>query len=249
VSDKDFVLGTVAVGFCSPGMLHAQWRSCYTSLYMSDSYKNPRRITGEFSTITGGIGIPNARNNIVRDFLNSDQEWLWFTDTDSTYAPDIIDILLEAADPVERPIMGGLAFRIDYGKQNSVGAAPFTLEPTIYYYDNGIYYMVHKYPKDAIIRCSGVGAHCLLIHRSVLSDERWLEDGHYHPWFRMWTKDNKELSEDLFFCDKAQELGYPIHVCTAAKTGHVKSIVLDEDLYLAMNPGYLEAMEDPNWKP
>jgi hypothetical protein len=109
--------------------------------------------------------------------------------------------------------------------------------------------MVHKYPTDAIIQCSGVGAHCLLIHRSVLADPAWLQDGHYYPWFRMHEKNGKELSEDLFFCDKAQDLGYPIHVCTAAKTGHIKSITLDEDLYLSMHPDYLEAMMDPNWKP
>jgi len=78
--------------------------------------------------------------------------------------------------------------------------------------------------------------HCMLIHRSVLEDPRWHDDGHFHPWFRMSEYGGKEMSEDLFFCWKANELGYPIHANTKAKTGHEKHLVFDEDLYLKVNP-------------
>ena len=80
---------------------------------------------------------------------------------------------------------------------------------------------------------NATGAHCLLIHRSVLTDPRWREDGHPLPWFRSAVRLGREVSEDQFFCVRAQALGFPVHVHTGIKTGHVKTFVASEELYLA----------------
>jgi hypothetical protein len=53
------------------------------------------------------------------------------------------------------------------------------------------------------------------------------------PWFRESVLHGKVCSEDHFFCLTAGSFGYPIHLDTAAKTGHVKSFVADEDVFLA----------------
>lgn len=84
-----------------------------------------------------------------------------------------------------------------------------------------------------MMQVNATGAHCLLIHRSVLADSRWADDKHPLPWFRVGVRNSEEVSEDQFFCIKAQSLGYPIWVDTAAKTGHVKTFIADEQLYLA----------------
>ena len=69
---------------------------------------------------------------------------------------------------------------------------------------------------------------CLLVHRTVVADERWTADGHPLPWFRTAVAGGGEVSEDHFFCWKAGQLGYSVWVDTAIKTGHVKTWIADE---------------------
>jgi hypothetical protein len=234
--------GKVAVGFCyAQSTVTPQWRSSYTMALLADATKS-RRVVGEFAHETSGAHLAGARCDIVREFLaHPDKpDWLWLIDTDATFAPDALERLLKAADPVKRPIVGALAFGVrpakdDRGQhiRNGVGATPLELFPTIYIYgENGVA-MVADYPRDQLVQCHATGCHCLLIHRNVLGDPRWLEDDHPQPWFRMAFRGGGEVSEDQFFCMKAGALGFPIYVDTATKTGHVKTFIADEDLYLA----------------
>ena len=106
------------------------------------------------------------------------------------------------------------------------------LFPTIYVYKDNETVCVANYPRDQVVQCHATGAHCLLIHRTVVADERWLADGHPLPWFRTAVAHGEEVSEDQFFCMKAGSLGFPVHVDTSIKTGHVKTFVADESFYL-----------------
>jgi hypothetical protein len=161
-------------------------------------------------------------------------------DTDATFAPDTLDRLLQSADPEARPVVGALAFGVRPAKdakghdiRNGVGACPLELFPTIYVYGEDGVGMVGDYPRDQMVQCHATGGHCILIHRNVLADPRWHDDGHPQPWFRMAHRASGEVSEDQFFCMKAGALGFPIFVDTSIKTGHVKTFIADEDLYLA----------------
>lgn len=243
VDDSVMVPGTVGVGVCSgTSTITTGWRHSYTKLLMADS-RETKRVTAEHYKVAGACGVVAARNEIVEQFLSHvpKAEWLWFTDTDSTFAPSILEELLSAAHPIERPIMGGLAFRLSYGKANSTGAVMPKLEPMLYARINDTHFPVLRYPRNAIIRVNGLPTHCLLIHRSVLEDPRWRDDGHFHPWFRMDELGGKEMGEDFYFCWKAEQFGYPIHANTAAKTGHEKPIVFDEDFYLRWYDGILDS--------
>jgi hypothetical protein len=236
------VPGKVVVGFCyAQSTMTPQWRASYNMVILSDA-KRSRRIIGEFGHEVSGPHLPTAKCDIVRQFLKHPDkpEWLWMIDTDATFAVDTLDQLLASADPVKRPIVGALAFGVRPAKdakgreiRNGVGACPLELFPTIYVYGESGVGMVVDYPLDQLVQCSATGGHCVLIHRNALADPRWTEDGHPQPWFRMGFKAGGEVSEDQFFCMKAGALGYPIFVDTAIKTGHVKTFIADEDLYLA----------------
>ncbi len=232
----------VAVGFAyGQSTITPQWRRCYTLALVRDAATD-RRIVGEFAHEASGAHVPTARCDIVRQFLAhpAKPEWLWMVDTDATFPDDILDRLLREADPVKAPIVGALAFGVRYVKDangreafNEVGAGALELFPTIYVInEDGSSIIVGNYPKDQLVQCHSTGAHCMVIHRSVLADERW-EDGHPLPWYRIAVRDGQEVSEDQFFCLKAGSLGYPVHVDTRAKTGHVKTFVADESMYLA----------------
>lgn len=234
--------GKVAVGYCfAQSTITPQWQRSYTRVLMRDA-ATKRRIIGEFAHEASGAHVPSARSSIVAEFLAhpARPDWLWIVDTDATFADDTLERLLAAADPKERPIVGALAFGVriakdDMGREivNGVGACGLELFPTIYIYDEaGTSQTVYAYPRNQIVQCHATGAHCLLVHRSVLVDERW-QDGHPLPYFRTAVADGQEVSEDRFFCMKAGSMGYPVHVDTSIKTGHVKTFVADEDMYLA----------------
>ena len=234
--------GKVTVGYCyAQSTITPQWQQSYNFVLMRDAATS-RRIVGQFAHEVSGTHIPTARSQIVREFLThpAKPDWLWIVDTDATFADDTLERLIASADPQTRPIMGALAFGVRLAKNpsgkveyNAVGAAPIELFPTIYVYKDNETVCVANYPRDQVVRCHATGAHCLLIHRTVLADPRWTEDGHPLSWFRTAVANGEEVSEDQFFCMKAGSFGYPIHVDTSIKTGHVKTFVADEDLYLA----------------
>ena len=236
--------GKVLVGYCyGQSTQTPQWRKSYTHVLLRDA-ATKRRIVGELAHEASGAHVPTARCAIVREFLAHPQrpEWLWMVDTDATFADDILERLIAAAHQKERPILGALAFGVRPAQgpdgrdiHNSVGATPLQLFPTIYVLDPETRKMccVTGYPRNQVIQCHTTGAHCLVIHRTVLEDSRWTDDGHPLPWYRMAVHDGQELSEDQFFCLRAGTFGYPVHVDTGALTGHVKTFIAEEELYLA----------------
>lgn len=239
---------TVAVGYCSGHeTMTTEFVASYMRLAQRDA-RGPQRIVAEHSQVVGGTSIPDARCNIVRAFLAGPYaDYLWFVDTDATFAPDILEHLLAVADPVERPIVGGLAFRTSYGPADDVLVRPIEVEPMVYIQHEGSYHPIRKYPIDRAFQVDGLPTHCLLIHRSVLEDPRWHEDGHHQPWFRMDVREKGGgLSEDLYFCREAKRMGYPIWVNAKAKTGHVKWMVVDEAMYLRQHPEWEAEMRNPS---
>lgn len=232
---------SVVIGFCHPELTHAQWQQSKDMVTMRDAYTS-HHLIGQFRHFASGAHVATARCRIAKDFLEhpAKPEWLWMQDTDATYGDAILEQLLACADPVRAPIVGALAFGVAPKKgpdgdlpANEVGATDLELFPTLYRMrdDNRLLRML-DYERNAMVPVDATGCHCLLIHRSVLEDQRW-DHKHPLPWFRMGSLlKNEEVSEDMFFCLHARQMGYPIFVNTAAKTGHVKTFVADEDMYL-----------------
>jgi len=212
------------------------FRRSLTMLYMRDA-RSRQRIIGELDQ-ESSANISAGRCQIVRDFLAHPDKphWLWMVDSDMTFAPDILDRLLQAADVSARPIVGGLCFGVRPVKANGVeqfnGVYGTQLEafPTCYTFGEGGMVPMWDYPRDEVIRVGSTGAACLLMHRDMLADKRW-QDGHPLPWFREDVLGDKVVSEDQRFCIRAGSLGYPVYVDTGARTGHVKPVVIDETFY------------------
>jgi hypothetical protein len=246
----------VIVGFCHRSdSIAPQFRRCLTMVLMRDAgraaLRQLPRVVGELDK-ESSANIATARCEIVREFLAhpSKPDWLWMVDSDMTFGDGILERLLATADAKLRPIVGGLCFGVRPVKFDGVErfndclATPLELFPTVYTLDE-TGHMLHwsRYPVDSVVQVSSTGAACLLIHRSVLNDSRWLEDGHPLPWFRESVLHGQVCSEDHFFCIRAGKFGYPVHLDTVAKTGHVKTFVADEDLYLAQQAARSEQVD------
>lgn len=219
--------------------------------------RTAQHVVGELDK-ESSANISTARCEIVREFLAhpARPEWLWMIDSDMTFGDGILERLLATAHPVDRPIVGGLCFgvrplKVDgVERLNACLATELELFPTVYTLDaDGRMLHWAGYPQDSVVQVSSTGAACLLVHRSMLADGRWLADGHPLPWFRESVLHGKVCSEDHFFCIKAGSFGFPVHLDTAAKTGHVKSFVADEDLYLSQRAARHAVMSDPATDP
>jgi hypothetical protein len=184
--------------------------------------RDPRRLTGIIPL--PATMIAQARNDIVRTFLDDHTaDWLWFIDTDMTFPPDIVDRLVKSAHPRDRPILGALCFSI---------TADFQAVPTIYMLrPDGKIGRVLDYARNETLRADATGTGCILIHRTVLEKMRETNPKPWE-WFVYATIGSEPVGEDITFCLRAQEAGFPTHVDTSIKCGHEKPVVVDETMFL-----------------
>jgi len=242
------VPGSVVVGYLDGGTWSACFGLSYRDLLLADM-AGPQRIVreggAELRAVTGSGGIPTSRNKVARDFLDSTNgEWLFMVDSDMGFAPDTVEHLVATADPVERPVMGGLCFALKKSGDGDFNAVRYRIQPTLFEYldlgDEVGFRPVVDYPRDQVVACAGTGAACVLIHRSALKAVReqygdvWY-DPITHP-----TGDKgkpRTFSEDLSFCVRLAGAGVPLHVNTAVKTTHDKhGVFLDETTFDASHP-------------
>jgi hypothetical protein len=222
--------GKVVVAYLHPGTVAAGFHTSLLNLYLWDN-RHQRRILdgGGHLAMQSGANITKARNDVARQFLDQhDAEWLLWIDSDMTFDPDSLDRLLEAADPVERPIVGGLCFgQTTTGRWDEVW-------PTIYWWDDSAGYpavaRATDYPPDTLIKVGSTGSAFILIHRQVLEDlrEKFPEP---FPWYQESGLGGRHVSEDHTFCLRAVASGFPIHIHTGIRTGHVKQHELDEGAF------------------
>lgn len=212
----------VVLAFPHPHEVSARFSKSLMFLLAYDmSPKGPRRIAG-FLPNSSGANITNARNEIVKDFLERDLDWLLFIDTDMTFEPDLVERLIRAAHPEKRPILGALCFSLQNGNEAS---------PTIYTFrEDGRLGRIFDYPRDQLIQPAATGTGCLLIHRSVFEKMRGKFSPAY-PWFQETHVKDLPVGEDITFCIRAGSMEIPTFVDTSIKCGHEKPFIVDEAMF------------------
>ena len=133
-------------------------------------------------------GLAESRNTAVVKFLEEKRaDWLLWIDTDMGFPPDLIERLMASADPVERPIVGALAFTWRHQTADGMGGWRCLATPTLFDWGHGddgemgFIVRVDYYP-DAVQQVAGTGMACVLIHKSVF--EAIFEK--YKPLGQMW---------------------------------------------------------------
>jgi len=169
-------------------------------------------------------GIASTRNDLTRIFLDETGcEWMWMVDADMGFKPDTLDRLLAH----EVPVSGALCFSWRPEEPDGMGGYRCRPIPTLFGWDGRGFQVAESYPHDTVVKVAGTGAACLLIHRSVAEK---LREKHGDDW---WTPvrypDGDFISEDLSFCYRAGEAGFPIFVDTSIKTTHAKTIWVSEE--------------------
>ncbi len=225
----------VVVGFCSPGTVHTDFMYSLVWAIMYDFASNQRIVDGGgLLPIDAGANLAGPRNDIVRKFLGHGADWLLMIDTDMTFDPDLVERLLEHADPEKAPIVGGLCFGFDDKGQ---------IQPTLYGFigdeSNPLVVRYHEWPENAMMQVAATGGAALLIHRTVFERMQNFEHptrgktgfNDAFPWFQELEHDGRPVSEDIGFCWRAGLLGIPVYVNTAVQLGHIKRRLLDVTAY------------------
>lgn len=181
--------------------------------------------------------LPEQRNRACAFLLDESQaDWLLFIDSDMGFDEDAVYRLVEAADPVDRPVVGGLCFglrKVESDLRGGWRTQPF---PTIYDWkpnDEGKFGFVirYDYTPNCVTRAAATGAAMLLIHRDILGKLRttygdtWFDRGRMEPGEGL-------MGEDIAFCARLGRAGVPLFVHTGVGTTHLKPVWVDEDFYL-----------------
>jgi GT2 family glycosyltransferase len=237
VADEQDRATAVTVAYVHEKNIAASFHHCMIEMIGWDLAHEARIIRGGYKAWTCGTdGLVDSRNKLVAAFLAEDTaDWLFWIDTDMGFAPDTIDRLMAAADPVDRPVVGGLCFTQREEESDGMGGWRCRATPTVFDWtvleDTGQmgFSVRWNYAPDTLVRVAGTGSACVLIHRSVFEKVQ----AEYGTWYDRVpnTTMGQVISEDLSLCLRACALDIPIHVHTGVKTTHQKTLWLAEDDY------------------
>jgi GT2 family glycosyltransferase len=166
------------------------------------------------------LSIAEARNVLVKTFLSTGREWLYMTDTDTIFRPDVISRLLRNADQ-DHLVISALLY--------ANGHPPF---PIMYEriadmsLDYAVFQVIQKWEPKTLVRVDAVGAGCLLVHRDVFLEIEKKFPRRASIWFEYSSMGSVVIGEDFTFCMRAADAGFGIYVDTAVRVGHIKSRVI-----------------------
>lgn len=221
--------GRVIIGNVHPGTHSAAFTNSLVRCLMYD-VATARSLAG-YLDHWSSANVSSSRNLVVENFLahDSQAEWLLFIDSDMQFDHTAVEQLLASADSETAPIVGGLCF----------GATEDALFPTIYRLtttdDGPVCVRAGNYPHDQLVPCDATGAAFLFIHRGVLEAMRERAFNRTFPWFQEVEMSGKPVGEDIAFCLRARQMGYPIYVDTRVKVGHHKSTFYTEAMFDAQH--------------
>ena len=217
----------VVIGNVNPGVVSSAFTDCLLRTVGYDRH-NGNRIAG-WNFVGCSANVASGRNALVEWFLASPAQYLIQIDSDMVWAPDAVHRLLAVADPVERPIVGGLCFAQE-ADTGMIWPTMFDLAGTE---DNVEFVRYDAWEPDALLPVGSTGAAFLLTHRSVLETIRDRGFSSAYPWFQEREIGGKRSGEDVSFCLRAAAVGATVHVATSVAIGHIKNHVVTVEGYRA----------------
>jgi len=169
-----------------------------------------------------------ARNEAVKELLDSDYTHIVMLDEDHVHVPYIVQQLSRSVieDP-ERHIVGGLNFK---------RSQPY--RPCVLYINDGNIYSPHEW-SAGVERVDSIGFGCVMIDRRVFEAVEW-------PWFINEPHYESQTlgSHDNYFCRKAIEAGFSVWCDYGLTSPHISTHRITERTYRTYNNRYPVSEED-----
>lgn len=182
-------------------------------------------LVKDWKVRTHGPYLDVGRDLCVREFLKGDESHLFFIDSDMMWTPDQIETVARCVTP-HTPVVGGLYPNPRRtAEQGDTELAPVCYERASAGFVQHIYEEVPDDPGMWQVDAMGTGFMC--IHRNVLEEMEPIYD-EPTPWFECeaFGTPPKRIGEDLGFCRRVADIGYPMFVHTGVRVHHFKEIDL-----------------------
>ena len=203
---------TVVVGWLDPGTVQGGFAVSMANMV---AYSTVKRLLGGIQRWQSGPHVERGRNGLVKDFLQSDGDWLLQIDSDMMFRHDALEVMLDAAADHGAQVVTGLCF----GYTQDSG--PF---PTIgYWQDDGKVKWPARALPDSPVWCEVTGCAMLMVHRDVFNSVG------PDPFDRIEDSTGVLLGEDISFCRRLTDSDIAVLVEPRAETGHVKQFTWDKE--------------------
>lgn len=219
--------GDVMVGYIDYGQWVPEFGESLVDFFLHDALGS-RRVGGRCRV--KGPYIPENRTRLCREFLAGPCQWLWMLDIDLAFPPQILDALLDAAHPTDKPIVGALYFS-SYESTPAGTWWPMWLERQ----GDQELCVVSKVELGAVRELSVAGTGCMVIHRSVIEKLAEVHAEDPWPWFGHDVRRNpvpSRAGEDVTFCSRARAAGFTVWGL-AVPLRHFKTISVGWDTFAA----------------
>ena len=152
-----------------------------------------------------GSLVYDSRNKLAERAINSDADYVLWLDSDMTFVPDTLDMMLDTLKTNNYEILTGMYFR---------RRPPFT--PTLFeelrILPTGTVTKEFDDIPDAIFEVAGCGFGCVLMSRNVLWNVFCQNGNMFSP--------INGVGEDLSFCWRARRCGHKIYCDPTIALGH-----------------------------
>lgn len=149
--------------------------------------------------------ITSNLNSVTRQALEDGAEWLWILGDDHIIPQDLLLRLLARNVDIVAPLC--------VMRQPPYPATVFERGP------EGYTFRTLTGGRQGLVSVDACGNAGLLIRRPVLTAMP-------EPWWEGGKIDSSKLAEDVYFCQKARDLGYTVYVDTDQGLGHITPVSL-----------------------
>jgi len=193
----------------------------YVSHRFWPNFANIERTIYDKTIVVGTARTDMARNQVVREFLQTNATHLLFLDSDQLFPPHIVERLLSHKKLVvgcvyvhrQKPYIPHcyLWSKTEFGTDGEPLCEHIPITP-------------EDRRERRLIECDAIGTGGLMIARDVFTDI--IEP----PWFQY---GGTEESEDITFCRKLSKKGIKVYCDAGCESGHLTEIVVGLDNYWA----------------
>ena len=178
-------------------------------------------------TIVGfqvGSLVYNARNELARQAIKSEADWVLWLDSDMVFEPDLLKKMLKVCEENDIDFLTGLCFR---------RKPPYT--PTLFdrldKMEHGASYTTIMSVPEGRFKVGGCGFAGVLMSTDVLLSVAARFGG------RMFDP-LEGFGEDVSFCWRARQCGYEIWCDSDIELGHNGSMVVTREFFEAYSEGH-----------
>lgn len=176
-----------------------------------------------------GSLVYNARNNLARQAIKAEADWILWLDSDMVFGPDLLQRMMKVCTENDIEFLTALCFR---------RKPPYTpcLFDRLEKIDKGASYTALLSVPEGRFKVGGCGFAGVLMSTQIILDVAAKYNG------RMFDP-IEGMGEDVSFCWRARQCGYELWCDSSIELGHVGSCVVTRGYFEAFNEGVNDVSE------